>query len=133
MDFSALGSESFLKMMNRIGRNSAQSTAHRLGACYAPPTLNAAELLEIGFTCQISELLYEGMKLHRAKAISGVRRKARLPVKNGLNALRVLDEIDVLNEDEIFVQRRHGKTGRITPVTGRVIVGRSPCLHPGDL
>ena len=69
------------------------------------------------------------MKLYRGKASSGICRKARVVLVGGLNALGVLDEIDVLNEDEIFVQCRDEKTVRITPVTGRVIVVRSLCFH----
>ena len=61
--------------------------------------------------------------------------KARIPVKDGFTLLGIMDETGILKEGEIFCIVDVGGRGRV--ITGengqRVIITRSPALHPGDV
>jgi RNA-dependent RNA polymerase len=45
----------------------------------------------------------------------------------------ILDEYKVLKENEVFISFQEEKDKAVKVVSGRVIVTRNPCLHPGDI
>ena len=58
--------------------------------------------------------------------------KARIPVKDGFTLIGIMDETGILEEGQIFCIIDMGGRGRV--ITGeRVIISRSPALHPGDV
>lgn len=61
--------------------------------------------------------------------------KARIPVKDGFTLLGIMDETGILEEGEIFcIVDLDGKSKVITGKDGqRLIITRSPALHPGDI
>ncbi|CBQ71530.1 related to RNA-dependent RNA polymerase [Sporisorium reilianum SRZ2] len=67
-----------------------------------------------------------------AAALGDLKRKARIPV-DGCTLIGVVDEFGFLQKGEIFAQVDYGKDGSFTAVEGRVMVGRSPTIHPGDV
>lgn len=67
-----------------------------------------------------------------AAALGDLKRKARIPV-DGCTLIGVVDEYDFLKKGEIFAQVDSKKDGQFVAVAGRVMVGRSPTIHPGDV
>lgn len=60
-----------------------------------------------------------------------LRVMARIPVDDGIYVLGIMDEYDLLEYGQIFLQRSVGSETVV--VTGKVVVSRSPALHPGDV
>ncbi len=62
-----------------------------------------------------------------------LKRKARIPVCKGMTLFGVMDETGFLEENQVYVayddEGRHSEP----PGPGKVIVTRSPALHPGDV
>lgn len=57
---------------------------------------------------------------------------ARIPVDDGLYCLGIMDEMNVLEYGQVFLQRRL-PDGTVKPLLGKIVVSRSPALHPGDI
>ena len=94
---------------------------------------NVRQLFRAGFTCTNCEFLREIMLAFRRRVLNGVRIKARIPIDRAACGIGVMDEVGVLKPMQIFAQFTDPASGIVIPVQGRVIVGRSPCLHPGDV
>ncbi|SPO03628.1 related to RNA-directed RNA polymerase (RdRP) [Cephalotrichum gorgonifer] len=67
-----------------------------------------------------------------------LKHKARIPVRKGVTLFGVMDETGFLNEGEVYVtydKSYRGFRGVVdgTLRDGRVMVTRSPALHPGDI
>lgn len=63
-----------------------------------------------------------------------LKHKARIPVRNGMTLFGIMDETGFLQEGEVYVtfdteEDRHSQP----PGPGRLLVTRSPALHPGDV
>lgn len=99
------------------------------------PMLDAGALFQSGLNCENCELLYEIMTAFRRRVLRELMTRARIPIglEDGCVVIGVLDEAKVLEPCEIFLQYSHPVTGEIVVVQGPVVVGRSPCLHAGDL
>ncbi|CDW99284.1 hypothetical protein [Sporisorium scitamineum] len=67
-----------------------------------------------------------------AAALGDLKRKARIPV-DGCTLIGVVDEFGFLKKGEIFAQVDYNKDGNFKAVEGKVMVGRSPTIHPGDV
>jgi hypothetical protein len=67
--------------------------------------------------------------------LRALKYKARIPVPDGFTLLGIMDETEVLEEGQIFcIVDMDGKPRVITGKDGRkVIITRSPALHPGDI
>lgn len=67
--------------------------------------------------------------------LRALKYKARIPVKDGYTLFGVMDETEILREGEVFcIVEVDGHARVITGKYGRkVIVTRSPALHPGDI
>jgi hypothetical protein len=67
--------------------------------------------------------------------LRALKYKARIPVKYGYTLFGVMDETGILEENEVFcIVEVDGKARVITGKYGRkLIVTRSPALHPGDI
>jgi hypothetical protein len=62
---------------------------------------------------------------------SDLRNYARIPVNNGRYAIGVMDEWGLLQEGQVFFFPSDDAGN--TPITGKVMMSRSPALHPGDV
>jgi hypothetical protein len=62
-----------------------------------------------------------------------LKHKARIPVRKGMTLFGVMDETGFLKEGEIYVTYDREDRHCEPPGPGRVIVTRSPALHPGDV
>ncbi|KAG5661047.1 hypothetical protein KAF25_002690 [Fusarium avenaceum] len=68
-----------------------------------------------------------------------LKHKARIPVEKGLTLFGVMDETGFLEPNQVYVTYDkthglyHGRRIDSTLKDGRVIVTRSPALHPGDI
>lgn len=67
-----------------------------------------------------------------AAALGDLKRKARIPVE-GCTLIGVVDEFNYLGKNEIFAQVDDHKDGQYRIIEGRVMIGRSPTIHPGDV
>ncbi|KAJ1021719.1 hypothetical protein NDA13_005334 [Ustilago tritici] len=67
-----------------------------------------------------------------AAALGDLKRKARIPV-DGCTLIGVVDEFNYLGKNEIFVQVNDKEDGQYRIIEGRVMIGRSPTIHPGDV
>lgn len=98
-------------------------------------TMDMAEFFRAGLTCVNCEHLFNMMYAFRRRMIRELMLRARIPidVEGGLCAIGVMDELGVLKPHEIFCQYTVPATRQKVVVRGRVTIGRSPCLHPGDV
>ncbi|KAL5594038.1 hypothetical protein BROUX41_001090 [Berkeleyomyces rouxiae] len=65
-----------------------------------------------------------------------LKNKARIPVRRGATLFGIVDETGFLAEGEIYItidQKPQEAVFEDLPEHGRVIVTRSPALHPGDI
>lgn len=65
-----------------------------------------------------------------------LKHKARIPIAEGVTLFGVMDETGYLKENEVYVTydcSRSRNRYEPPPNEGRVIVTRSPALHPGDI
>ncbi|KAJ3890515.1 RdRP-domain-containing protein [Lentinula edodes] len=61
-----------------------------------------------------------------------IKHRGRIRVPGSYTLLGVSDEWDCLEEGEIFAQVYDPRTQKLTPIEGRVLITRSPQIHPGD-
>ncbi|KAM0339684.1 hypothetical protein ACHAPQ_001499 [Fusarium lateritium] len=68
-----------------------------------------------------------------------LKHKARIPVDKGVTLFGVMDETGFLESNQVYVTYDktyalyHGRRTNSTLKDGRIIVTRSPALHPGDI
>lgn len=65
-------------------------------------------------------------------SLRSIKYKARIPVPNAYTLMGVVDETNTLRENEVYACLR-GASGERKVLKGRLLVSRSPNLHPGDV
>ncbi|ORZ32826.1 RNA dependent RNA polymerase-domain-containing protein [Catenaria anguillulae PL171] len=90
----------------------------------------AVPMLDAGFRITEDRHLHGLVKSLRDRMLLDLKYRARIFVPDGLYLVGVLDEWDVLEEDEVWFAS--SIRDPIPPGT-KLLIGRSPCLHPGDL
>ena len=67
--------------------------------------------------------------------IKNLIKRFHIPMKNGCLLMGIPDPIGVLEDGEVFITYEENPSERtlIRRLTGRVLVYKNPCLHPGDL
>ncbi|KAI5055904.1 hypothetical protein GOP47_0029425 [Adiantum capillus-veneris] len=108
----------------------------------------ALEMLKAGFHPLGEPHLYSMLHCIRASHLEELLSKARIYVKDGRWLLGCMDELGVLEYGECFVQvstpyqddylpeNLMGLTNtkhQVKVITGKVIMAKNPCLHPGDV
>ncbi|KAI6646460.1 RNA-dependent RNA polymerase 1-like [Oopsacas minuta] len=63
--------------------------------------------------------------------IQNLIKKFHIPLKNGCLLMGIPDPIGILEDREVYVTFEDTSTK--APLTGRILVYKNPCLHPGDL
>ena len=113
------------------------------------------KMLEIGYHPDTEPYLKSMLSAFRAYQLLNLRTKTRIFVPTGALLMGCLDETAVLNYGEVFLQLTrasgnfhhlqdgldefpknfHGGDSNIVAsvVTGKVVVAKNPCLHPGDV
>jgi hypothetical protein len=73
----------------------------------------------------------------RTKAL---QKKTHIPIDKGCLLVGIPDPLEVLQEDQVFLCiRKRTASGTVTEsfedkvITGKVLIYRNPCLHPGDV
>jgi RNA-dependent RNA polymerase len=124
------GAKAALNLLYTSGCGSSDNRFQSLS-----PMMDAAKLFRAGLTCTNCEHLYDIMLAFRKRTLGDLMTRARIPVdvNKGMCGVGVLDETGGLEADEIFLQYTDPMTSEVYVVEGPVVVGRSPCLHPGDM
>ena len=78
-------------------------------------------------------LINETIRCACAQALREIKHRAHIPVEGSVTLLGVSDEWGCLREGEIYATVFDERTGISQPIEGRVLVTRSPQIHPGDL
>jgi hypothetical protein len=88
-------------------------------------------MLSAGFNVARDSQLLELVLAIRNRLVLDLRMpvKARILVKGGVNHFGVLDQSGVLPSDTIYFS---STVSEAPPAGTQIIVGRNPCLHPGD-
>lgn len=108
----------------------------------------ALEMLSAGFHPLGEPHLYSMLHCIRASYLEELLSRARIYVKDGRWLIGCMDELGVLEYGECFVQVstpfqedfypenlkgfRNAKH-QVKVITGKVIMAKNPCLHPGDI
>ncbi|KAI3734100.1 hypothetical protein L6452_13562 [Arctium lappa] len=103
------------------------------------------EMLTCGYKPNAEPFLSMMLQVFRATKLLELRTKTRIFVPRGRSMMGCLDETQTLAYGEVFVQfsgaRRGvlgddfngGSSNNCRIVTGKVVVAKNPCLHPGDV
>jgi hypothetical protein len=78
-------------------------------------------------------LINESIRCACAHALREIKHRAHIPVPNSFTLLGVSDEWGCLDEGEIYATGFDDHTRVSQPIQGRVLITRSPQVHPGDL
>ena len=141
----------YIKIMNDLGvprmvfLDLQKKVVESLSLTTANP-INAANFLEKAGVCMVSRtpglirnLFDEGFDFREDSFLRGIvelvtlaqlrdiKYRARITVNDASTLYGIMDETDTLDEGQVFCQVE----GRI--IEGKVLVTRSPALHPGDL
>lgn len=68
----------------------------------------------------------------RKDQYAALKSKAKVPVQNSRHYFGVCDQSDKLQYGQVFCQVSNSLGGAHT-ITGKVAVGKNPCVHPGDI
>jgi hypothetical protein len=88
----------------------------------------------MGFDYRRDNFLRGAVEAILLRELRLLKHKARIPVRNGMTLFGIMDETGFLKEGEVYVtfdteEDRHSQP----PGPGRVLLTRSPALHPGDV
>lgn len=93
----------------------------------------AYQILDSGISVLNDPFLQGIIRSIRNRLIIDLRKKAKIHIPGGRCLLGVMDEFSILQEGEVFVQvSEFGEENRVISCP-RVVVGRNPSLHPGDI
>ncbi|XP_028767170.1 LOW QUALITY PROTEIN: RNA-dependent RNA polymerase 1-like [Neltuma alba] len=103
------------------------------------------EMLICGYKPDAEPFLSMMLQTFRASKLLELRRKTRIFLPNGRAMMGCLDETRTLEYGQVFVQYSDNSfmpwsndsvaygSERSYIVTGKVVVAKNPCLHPGDV
>ncbi|KAJ3169445.1 hypothetical protein HK101_011452 [Irineochytrium annulatum] len=90
-------------------------------------------MIENGFFEDKEPFLFNLLHLAKAVQLKDLKKKGKIRVQKSANLLGIMDEHNVLPPETIFLQIYDDVKGISTVIKGKVIIGRSPSLHPGDV
>ncbi|KAI9894076.1 MAG: hypothetical protein M1814_004846 [Vezdaea aestivalis] len=90
------------------------------------------KLAQHGFSFKDDEFLFTAVEIRILIQLRQVKYRSRIPVEQGCTLFGIMDETNFLQDGEVYCTWRTHK-GQKTVVRGRVLVARSPALHPGDV
>jgi hypothetical protein len=89
------------------------------------------QLANLNLSFHDDDFLLDVLETTVLAEVRSLKYKARIPVKNGYTLFGIMDETGFLEEDQIFCIV--DEDGKVKCITGKVIITRSPALHPGDV
>lgn len=89
------------------------------------------ELWDIGLSYRKDDFLRNIVELCVLAELREIKHRSRIRVDEGVTLYGIMDETDYLAEGQIYCS--FDKEGERTIQTGRVVITRSPALHPGDV
>ncbi|RGB33663.1 RNA dependent RNA polymerase-domain-containing protein [Rhizophagus diaphanus] len=97
-------------------------------------SISLADLIKAGFLRNNDRYLMNLISLFRIMMLRDIKKKAKIRVDKGAFLLGVLDITETLQENQIYccVSDPCNPSSRKV-ITGRCIVFRNPCFHPGDI
>ncbi|XP_057865093.2 RNA-dependent RNA polymerase 6 [Cryptomeria japonica] len=140
--------DSMLDKLNQMIENVEVAFDVLTTSCTGDLQNTAAMMLSAGFKPQTEPHLKDMLSSIRAVQLEELRRKSRIFVSDGRWLMGCLDEIEELEYGQCFIQisspplqgcfLENGSSfvdRKISPriITGKVIVAKNPCLHPGDV
>jgi len=92
------------------------------------------EMLLCGYQPDIEPYLSMLLQTFRASKLLELKTKSRIFIPKGRAMMGCLDETRTLNYGQVFIQASNSANdyGKIV-ITGKVVVAKNPCLHPGDV
>ncbi len=93
----------------------------------------ATSMLRAGFTPITNFFLAGLLALFRERLFRDVVNRSKLLVEKAVTAIGVMDETGLLDPESIFVQFQRPSMSCPIILRGKVLVGRNPSLHLGDL
>ncbi|KAI9846864.1 MAG: hypothetical protein M1837_003476 [Sclerophora amabilis] len=91
------------------------------------------KLHRMGLAFQIDPFLRDSLEMAVLVRLRELKHRARIPVEKGVTLYGIMDETAFLQEGEIYCVFET-ESGEKSVLTGsKVLVTRSPALHPGDL
>ncbi|KAJ7480104.1 RdRP-domain-containing protein [Mycena galericulata] len=141
MDLQQLAINEVQGIKDSLQQASKIMSQHGLGASFRLPSLfnNLYHLLslEIGPWSDPQVLQHQLIKTALAYATTHILReikhRAHIVVPDSYTLIGVSDEWDCLEEGEIYATIVDDRKELNLPVTGRVLITRSPQIHPGDI
>jgi hypothetical protein len=126
---------------NSLLQASKICSQHGLGASFRLPSLfnNLYYLLkfEIGERSDPEVFRHELIKTSLAYAtthiLRDIKHRAHILIPGSYTLIGVSDEWDCLEEGEVYATVVDDRTGLNMPITGRILITRSPQIHPGDV
>ncbi|WVZ73766.1 hypothetical protein U9M48_022042 [Paspalum notatum var. saurae] len=92
------------------------------------------ELLSCGYQPDHEPYLSMLLQTFRASKLLEMKTKSRIFIPKGRAVMGCLDETRTLKYGQVFIQASYGADDhRKFIVTGKVVVAKNPCLHPGDV
>ncbi|VAI60597.1 unnamed protein product [Triticum turgidum subsp. durum] len=92
------------------------------------------ELLLCGYQPDLEPYLSMILQTFRASKLLELKTKSRIFIPEGRAMMGCLDETRTLKYGEVFIQASNSAIDSDKfVVTGKVIVAKNPCLHPGDI
>ncbi|KAJ1280935.1 hypothetical protein BS78_04G270300 [Paspalum vaginatum] len=92
------------------------------------------ELLSCGYQPDHEPYLSMLLQTFRASKLLELKTKSRIFIPKGRAVMGCLDETCTLKYGQVFIQASYGADDhRKFIVTGKVVVAKNPCLHPGDV
>ena len=91
-------------------------------------------LSDVGFEYHDDSFLRGVVEMAVITKLREIKYRGRIPVENGITLFGIMDETGYLKEGQVYVVTQSSSDGPREVLTGgKVIITRSPALHPGDI
>ncbi|RMX75539.1 hypothetical protein D0869_11526 [Hortaea werneckii] len=91
-------------------------------------------LHEVGLDYRQDYFLYRIVEMAFVKQLREMKYRGRIPIEQGFTLYGIMDETGFLQEGQVYVATQAGPNGgRDDRPRERIIVTRSPAMHPGDV
>ncbi|XP_061371841.1 RNA-dependent RNA polymerase 1-like [Gastrolobium bilobum] len=94
------------------------------------------EMLNCGYKPNVEPFLSMMLQTFRASKLLELRLKTRIFIPNGRAMMGCLDETRTLEYGQVYVGFSNNRVRGLSNdyiITGKVVVAKNPCLHPGDV
>ncbi|GAB1736230.1 hypothetical protein NU219Hw_g6903t1 [Hortaea werneckii] len=122
----------------RCMTDSAVNTAALLEAIESTKATKMPSLInllhEVGLDYRQDHFLYRIVEMALVNQLREIKYRGRIPIEQGFTLYGIMDETGFLQEGQVYVVTQAGPNGgRDDRPRQRIIVTRSPSMHPGDV